>query len=163
MRILHIQARLDSPTGLIMQLVVRLYARDYQIWAGAKGADARRTSVKAMVVDQYGGPDVPKVKDVLLAHPGPGQVRIRLATAGVNFVNIQQRRGNYLDRLVATCCGTRDGRQILCPAYGHPLTVWPVVASFQTSSSGWGSPLRSDSSSSNGATRSLSEYSDGYA
>jgi NADPH:quinone reductase len=63
--------------------------------SGPGAKDARKTSVKAIVVEQYGGPDVLKVKDVLLESPGPGQARVRLAVAGVNFVDIYQRRGTY--------------------------------------------------------------------
>ena len=61
----------------------------------AQGAEDKKASVKAIVVEQYGGPDVLKVKDVILESLGPGQARVRLAVAGVNFVDIYQRRGTY--------------------------------------------------------------------
>jgi NADPH:quinone reductase len=61
----------------------------------ARGAEDRKTSVKAIMIEQYGGPDVLKVKDVVLQSPGPGQALVRLAMAGVNFVDIYQRRGTY--------------------------------------------------------------------
>jgi NADPH:quinone reductase len=54
-----------------------------------------RVTVKAIVVEQYGGPEVLKLKDVEIANPGPGIARVRLAMAGVNFVDIYQRRGTY--------------------------------------------------------------------
>ena len=52
-----------------------------------------RPTVRAIVVEQHGGPDVLKVKDVVLERPGSGQALVRLAVAGVNFVDIYQRRG----------------------------------------------------------------------
>jgi NADPH:quinone reductase len=53
-----------------------------------RGADERQKAVRAIVVEQYGGPDVLKVKDVVLARPRAGQALVRLAMAGVNFVDI---------------------------------------------------------------------------
>lgn len=61
----------------------------------AHGAEDRKTSVRAIVVEQYDGPDVLRVNDVVLERPGPGQALVRLAMAGVNFVDIYQRRGTY--------------------------------------------------------------------
>ncbi len=52
-----------------------------------------RPTVRAIVVEQHGGPEVLKVKDVVLERPGSGQALVRLAVAGVNFVDIYQRRG----------------------------------------------------------------------
>lgn len=54
---------------------------------------ATRTNVKAVVVQQYGGPEVLNVKDVELGQPGSGEALIRIAAAGVNFVDIYWRRG----------------------------------------------------------------------
>src|SRR6185437_9188274 len=60
-----------------------------------RGAEERQKAVRAIVVEQYGGPDILKVKDVVLARPQAGQALVRLAMAGVNFVDIYQRRGTY--------------------------------------------------------------------
>lgn len=51
--------------------------------------------VKAIVVTQYGGPEVLKLQDVEIGSPGPGQALVRLLMSGVNFVDINQRRGAY--------------------------------------------------------------------
>ena len=51
--------------------------------------------MKAIVISQYGGPEVLKLQDVEIASPGRGQALVRLAMAGVNFVDIHQRRGTY--------------------------------------------------------------------
>jgi NADPH2:quinone reductase len=56
---------------------------------------SKRVTVKAIVVEQYGGPEVLKPKEVEIGEPGPGQTRVRIAMAGVNFVDIYQRCGTY--------------------------------------------------------------------
>jgi NADPH:quinone reductase len=55
--------------------------------------------MKAIVVSQYGGPEVLKLQEVNIEKPGKGQVRVRLARAGINFVEIYQRRGTYPKKL----------------------------------------------------------------
>lgn len=42
-----------------------------------------------------GGPDVLCYEQVDVAEPGPGQVMIRQAAIGLNFIDIQQRKGRY--------------------------------------------------------------------
>lgn len=51
--------------------------------------------MKAIRIDKYGGPEVLRLQDVELPAPGPGQVRVRLMAAGLNFIDIYQRRGEY--------------------------------------------------------------------
>lgn len=51
--------------------------------------------MKAIVIDQYGGPEVLKFKDKEIGKPGKGQALIRVYAAGINFVEIYQRRGTY--------------------------------------------------------------------
>ena len=49
--------------------------------------------MKAIVVHQFGGPEVLACERVPLPQPGPGQVRVKIEAAGVNFVDIFHRRG----------------------------------------------------------------------
>src|ERR1700730_9244750 len=52
--------------------------------------------MKAIRVAVHGGPEVLKLDDVApVARPGPGQAVVRLAAAGVNFMDVGQRRGSY--------------------------------------------------------------------
>lgn len=51
--------------------------------------------MKAIQVQQYGGPEVLKIKDVVIGHPGVGQALVKIKAAGVNFIDIYQRRGTY--------------------------------------------------------------------
>ncbi len=52
--------------------------------------------MKAIKISSYGGADVLKYSDTeAKPDPGPGQVLVRIYAAGVNFVDIYQRRGIY--------------------------------------------------------------------
>ncbi len=51
--------------------------------------------MKAIQISQYGDPDVLKIQEVRLEKPSRGQALIRIKAAGVNFVDIYQRRGTY--------------------------------------------------------------------
>ena len=53
-------------------------------------------TMKRVVVDHYGGPDVLKVVDAEVPRPGPGEVRIRVLAAGVSFTDALLRAGTYL-------------------------------------------------------------------
>lgn len=49
----------------------------------------------AIRMHQTGGPDVLQPEEVALPKPGPGEVRVRLAASGVNFIDIYHRTGLY--------------------------------------------------------------------
>lgn len=49
--------------------------------------------MRAVVVAQAGGPERLEVRDVEIPMPGPGQVSIDVAYAGVNFAEVMGRRG----------------------------------------------------------------------
>ena len=51
--------------------------------------------MKAIVVREFGEPDVMHVEDVAIGHPGSGHVRVRMAAAGVNPVDTYVRKGVY--------------------------------------------------------------------
>ncbi len=51
--------------------------------------------VKAIMVDQFGGPEVLQWRDVELPAPGPGQVRVRHTAIGLNFIDTYHRSGAY--------------------------------------------------------------------
>lgn len=50
---------------------------------------------KAITIEQTGGPEVMKLVEFDPGAPGPGQVRIQVAAAGVNFIDIYFRTGAY--------------------------------------------------------------------
>lgn len=51
--------------------------------------------MKAIRVNQYGGPEVLSLEDVDVPEPKKGEVRIKVAAAGLNFIEIYQRSGQY--------------------------------------------------------------------
>jgi NADPH:quinone reductase len=52
--------------------------------------------MKAIRVEKQGGPEVLKLTDIApIEKPGPGQAVVRVVAAGVNFMDVGQRRGSY--------------------------------------------------------------------
>ncbi|PTT80078.1 quinone oxidoreductase, partial [Pelomonas sp. HMWF004] len=50
---------------------------------------------KAVVIETPGGPEQLKLLDVAVGEPGPGEIRIRHAACGLNFIDVYQRNGTY--------------------------------------------------------------------
>jgi NADPH:quinone reductase-like Zn-dependent oxidoreductase len=57
---------------------------------------AHMQTVKHVVVDHFGGPEVLNVVDDEDPRPGPGEVSARVLAAGVSFTDAQLRAGTYL-------------------------------------------------------------------
>jgi len=51
--------------------------------------------MKAIRIEEYGDSDVLELVDREKPEPGPDQLRIEVRAAGINFADIQQRRGHY--------------------------------------------------------------------
>ena len=52
--------------------------------------------MRAIRVEKQGGPEVLKLLDIApIGAPGPGQAVVRVVAAGVNFLDVGQRRGSY--------------------------------------------------------------------
>ena len=51
--------------------------------------------MKAIRVHENGGPEVLKFEEVPAPQPGPGEVLLKVAAAGVNFIDIYYRLGQY--------------------------------------------------------------------
>jgi NADPH2:quinone reductase len=62
-----------------------------------EGASYRRRGgdMKAVRVNEQGGPEVLSYEDADLPEPGPGEARVRLAASGVNFIDVYKRTGLY--------------------------------------------------------------------
>ncbi len=58
--------------------------------------------MKAIRIEQFGGPEALKYEDVEMPEPGPGQARVKLAASGVNFIDVYQRTGVYPGELPKT-------------------------------------------------------------
>jgi NADPH2:quinone reductase len=51
--------------------------------------------MKAVRIDAHGGPDVIRVEDVPTPSPGPGEIRVKNAASGINFIDTYHRTGLY--------------------------------------------------------------------
>ena len=51
--------------------------------------------MRAIRIHQHGGPEVLRLDEVPVPEPGEGEVRVRLAYAGVNFIDTYHRTGYY--------------------------------------------------------------------
>lgn len=51
--------------------------------------------MKAVLLSRHGGPDVLRITDVPLPEPKRGEVRVKIAFAGINFAEVLSRRGVY--------------------------------------------------------------------
>ena len=51
--------------------------------------------MRAVVVESTGGPEVLEVQDLAQPEPGPGELRVDVAAAGVNFIDVYFRTGAY--------------------------------------------------------------------
>jgi NADPH2:quinone reductase len=50
---------------------------------------------KAVVIEQPGGPEQLKLVEVDAGAPGPGEIRIRHAACGLNYIDVYHRNGTY--------------------------------------------------------------------
>jgi NADPH2:quinone reductase len=51
--------------------------------------------MKAIRIHEHGGPEAMRHEDLPTPDPGPGQLLVRLAAAGVNYIDTYQRSGQY--------------------------------------------------------------------
>jgi len=51
--------------------------------------------MRAIQIDRYGGPEVIVHRELPIPTPGPGELLIRLAWSGINFMDIHTRQGKY--------------------------------------------------------------------
>jgi NADPH2:quinone reductase len=51
--------------------------------------------MKAIRVSTYGGPEVLRLGEIATPAPGAGEALLRVAAAGVNFIEVYQRKGQY--------------------------------------------------------------------
>lgn len=58
--------------------------------------------MKAISVSEYGGPEKLVYGEASMPEPGPGEARVRVSAAGVNFIDVYQRTGAYAGQLPFT-------------------------------------------------------------
>ena len=98
--------------------------------------------MRAVQIEEFGGPEVMQVVDVPKPEPGDGEVLIEVSKAGVNFADTHQRENSYLARyevpliLGGEVAGrTEDGRRVVALlrsggyaeyAVAPAATVYPI-------------------------------------
>src|SRR5579872_4204506 len=83
--------------------------------------------MRAIRIEQYGGPEVLRRVDIDIPSPGRGELLIRVACAGVNFMDIHTRQGKYRNSQTypvrAPCTLGMEGS-------GEVVSIGPDVRSF---------------------------------
>src|SRR5215211_2808664 len=76
--------------------------------------------MRAVQIEEFGGPEVLHVVDLPRPQPGEGELLVKVATAGMNFADTHQRENSYLARfelplvLGGEVAGTtEDGRRVV--------------------------------------------------
>src|ERR687894_2923791 len=98
--------------------------------------------MRAVRIEEFGGPEVLKVVDLPKPEPGDGQVLIAVSRAGMNFADTHQRENSYLARyetplvLGGEVAGrTQDGRRVVAMvpsggyaeyAVAHEAAAFPI-------------------------------------
>jgi NADPH2:quinone reductase len=98
--------------------------------------------MKAVQIEEFGGPEVLQLADVPKPEPGDGEVLIEVSRAGMNFADTHQRENSYLARyevplvLGGEVAGTTpDRRRVVALlrqggyaeyAVAHEATVFPI-------------------------------------
>jgi NADPH:quinone reductase len=60
------------------------------------GSANGQETMKRVIVDHFGGPEVLKVVEGDVPRPGPGEVRVKVLAAGVSYTDAMLRAGTYL-------------------------------------------------------------------
>jgi NADPH2:quinone reductase len=109
--------------------------------------------IKALVVTAHGDGDVLQLQQRQLDDPGPGEVQVRVAASGVNFVDVYQRQGIYPNQAPFVLGSEGGGTVVAVGADVSDVAVGDVVA--------WGHGLRSHADAVNIAADAVVSVPDG--
>ncbi|MGH7470041.1 MAG: quinone oxidoreductase family protein [Longimicrobiales bacterium] len=84
--------------------------------------------MRAIVVSRTGGPEVLELVQVARPEPGPGELLVRVAATGVNFIEIYHRTGLYPQKLPFTPGSELAGRVEMVGAGINDVAVGDRVA-----------------------------------
>ena len=76
--------------------------------------------MRAIQIEEFGGPEVLRLVDLPVPEPGPDEVLVRVARAGVNFADTHQRQDQYVARQTLPSTTCRQGSPL-------PMRAWPKV------------------------------------
>src|SRR5437762_618458 len=52
--------------------------------------------MKAIRINETGGPEVLRLEEIERPEPRAGEIRVRVAAAGINYADLAQRQGRYM-------------------------------------------------------------------
>src|SRR5437667_2306841 len=78
-----------------MKMLQFLFATLIGVWSCGAIAQSEKPAMKAVVVNEYGGPEVLKYEEVPRPEPKDNEVLVRMIAAGVNPVDALIRSGKY--------------------------------------------------------------------
>lgn len=55
--------------------------------------------MKALLMREYGGPEVLEIADLPIPEPGPGMVQVKVEAGGVNYSDIMIRHNRYMEKM----------------------------------------------------------------
>jgi NADPH:quinone reductase len=90
--------------------------------------------MKAIIVQEFGGPEVLRLGETRLPEPGPGEVRVRIMAAGVNPADTYVRGGNYAIKPALPYTPGTDGAGIVDAAGPGVMSVEPGARVWLTGS-----------------------------
>src|SRR3954453_3563565 len=105
--------------------------------------------MRAVQIEEFGGPEVLKVADLPMPDPGDGELLVRVSRAGINFADTHQRENSYLARfelplvpggevagvVERAAAGFEEGQRVLAMtgtggyaeyAVASPATAFPI-------------------------------------
>ncbi len=59
------------------------------------GENDMTTTARTAIIHEHGGPEVFRIEERAVGEPGKGEIRIRHAACGLNFIDVYQRTGLY--------------------------------------------------------------------
>jgi NADPH:quinone reductase len=85
--------------------------------------------MRAVIIERHGGPEVLTLAERDLAEPGPGEVLVQVAAAGVNYMDIYRRQGLGAYRAEPPfVLGAEGAGRVIAVGQGTGLAVGDMVA-----------------------------------
>lgn len=101
--------------------------------------------MKAIRFQEYGGPEVLRLEDLPVPEPGPGEVLVKTAAAGVNYADTRRRLGAYVEptplpwvvgsevagtvvKLGPEVTGVQEGQRVMALTAGGGYAEYTVIA-----------------------------------
>ena len=87
--------------------------------------------MRAIQMQEFGGPEVLQLADIPVPAPGPGEVLIKVGRAGLNYADTHQRTNSYLAKATLPLVpgDVRGGCRSSAASRGEPGPMMSVCVS----------------------------------